>query len=180
MCARSQARRVEYAEHCAGEVRSRRACSALCRPCTLHPASLRILGLAPALKGHCAEVGKRHNVEVGFKAGDLGHLDPDIAVCFFRIAQESLRNGVMHGEATRFDVSLARFGEHIEMTVTDNGRGFDLEAARQNGGGLGLVSMEERAHVVGGGVQIVTGVGQGTTVRVRGPVEPPKLTSLPA
>jgi two-component system sensor histidine kinase UhpB len=134
----------------------------------LHPASLRILGLAPALKGHCAEVGKRHNVEVGFKAGDLGHLDPDIAVCFFRIAQESLRNGVMHGEATRFDVSLARFGEHIEMTVTDNGRGFDLEAARQNGGGLGLVSMEERAHVVGGGVQIVTGVGQGTTVRVRG------------
>jgi signal transduction histidine kinase len=86
----------------------------------------------------------------------------------------------MHGEATRFDVSLARFGEHIEMTVTDNGRGFDLEAARQNGGGLGLVSMEERAHVVGGGVQIVTGVGQGTTGRVRGPVEPPKLTSLPA
>jgi len=146
----------------------------------LHPASLRILGLAPALKTHCAEVGKRHNVEVAFNAGDLGHLHPDTAVCFFRIAQESLRNGVEHGEAKRFDVSLSRFGEHIEMTVTDNGCGFDPEAVRQNGGGLGLVSMEERAHVVGGGVQIVTGVGQGTTIRVRGPAEPPGLTSQPA
>lgn len=146
----------------------------------LHPASLRLLGLAPALKTHCAEIEKRHNVEVVFNAGDLGHLHPDIAVCFFRIAQESLRNGVMHGEAKRFDVSLARFGEHIEMTVADNGRGFDLEAVQQNGGGLGLVSMEERAHVVGGGVQIITGVGQGTTVRVRGPVDPPKLTPPPA
>ncbi|HTH00181.1 MAG TPA: ATP-binding protein, partial [Vicinamibacterales bacterium] len=99
---------------------------------------------------------------------------------FFRIAQESLRNGVMHGEAKRFDVSLARFGEHIEMTVTDNGRGFDVEAVRHNGGGLGLVSMEERAHVVGGGVQIITGIGQGTTIRVRGPVEPTKAIRLPA
>jgi len=146
----------------------------------LHPASLRILGLVPALKTHCTEVEKRHNVEVAFKAGDLGRLHPDIAVCFFRIAQESLRNGVMHGEAKRFDVSLARFGEHIEMTVTDNGRGFDIEAVRHNGGGLGLVSMEERAHVVGGGVQIITGVGQGTTIRVRGPVEPTKAIRLPA
>jgi len=146
----------------------------------LHPASLRILGLAPALKTHCTEVEKRNNVEVAFKAGDLGRLHPDIAVCFFRIAQESLRNGVMHGEAKRFDVSLARFGEHIEMTVTDNGRGFDVEAVRHNGGGLGLVSMEERAHVVGGGVQIITGIGQGTTIRVRGPVEPTKAIRLPA
>ena len=146
----------------------------------LHPASLRILGLAPALKTHCTEVEKRHNVEVAFKAGDLGRLHPDIAVCFFRIAQESLRNGVMHGEAKRFDVSLARFGEHIEMTVTDNGRGFDVEAVRHNGGGLGLVSMEERAHVVGGGVQIITRIGQGTTIRVRGPVEPTKAIRLPA
>jgi len=146
----------------------------------LHPASLRLLGLAPALKTHCAEVEKRHNVEVAFHASDIGHLHPDTAICFFRIAQESLRNGVMHGEAKRFDVSLARFGEHIEMTVTDNGRGFDVEAVRHNGGGLGLVSMEERAHVVGGGVQIITGIGQGTTIRVRGPVEPTKASRLPA
>jgi hypothetical protein len=88
------------------------------------------------LKTHCAEVEKRRNVQVAFNAGDLGYLHPEIAVCFFRIAQELHRNGVIH--------------------------------------------MEERAHVVGGGVQIITGVGQGTTIRVRGPVEPTKPIRLPA
>ena len=139
----------------------------------LHPASLRILGLAPALKTHCTEVEKRYNVKVAFKGGDIGPLHPDIAVCFFRIAQESLRNGVVHGQATRFDVSLTRVDEHLEMTVIDNGRGFDLDAVRQRAsGGLGLVSMEERAHVVGGEMQIRTALGRGTSIRVRGPVEP--------
>ena len=139
----------------------------------LHPASLRILGLAPALKTHCAEVEKRHHVKVVFKAGDIGPLHSDLAVCFFRIAQESLRNGVVHGQATRFDVSLTRVDHHLDMTVTDNGRGFDLDAVRQRAsGGLGLVSMEERAHVVGGEVQIVTGIGRGTSIRVRAPLEP--------
>jgi signal transduction histidine kinase len=136
----------------------------------LHPASLRILGLAPALKTHCVEVEKRHSVKVAFTADNIGPLHPDIAVCFFRIAQESLRNGVAHGQATRFDVSLTRVGEHIEMTVTDNGRGFDVEAVRQRAsGGLGLVSMEERVHVVGGEMQILTGIGRGTSIRVRAP-----------
>ena len=94
---------------------------------------------------------------------------PDVALCFFRIAQESLRNGVVHGEARRLSVSLARSGDDIELTVTDDGRGFDLEAVRGDGGGLGLVSIEERAHVIGGDVQIVTGPGQGTTIHVRAP-----------
>ena len=59
--------------------------------------------------------------------------------------QEALRNGAVHGDARRLAVSIARSGEHIELTVSDDGRGFDLEAARQDGRGLGLVSMEERA-----------------------------------
>ena len=53
--------------------------------------------------------------------------------------------------------------------VTDDGRGFDLERVRSDGGGLGLVSIEERAHVIGGDVRIVTGPGQGTTIHVRAP-----------
>jgi signal transduction histidine kinase len=139
----------------------------------LHPATLRLLGLGPALKAHCLEVEKRQDVKVSFKTeGDPGHLHPDVAVCFFRIAQESIRNGLAHGQAREFAVSLARSGEHVELTVTDNGRGFDLEAVRRGGRGLGLVSMEERAHVIGGDVQIVTGPGKGTTIRVRGPAEP--------
>jgi signal transduction histidine kinase len=138
----------------------------------LHPATLRLLGLAPALRSHCAELEKRYNVQIAFTTVDLGRVHPDVAVCFFRIGQEALRNGLVHGDAQQFAVSLARYDNYIEMTVSDNGRGFDLEAVSREGGGLGLVSMEERAHVVGGGVQIVTAIGHGTTVRVRGPAEP--------
>jgi signal transduction histidine kinase len=134
----------------------------------LHPASLHVLGLIPTLRAHCHEVEKQHHVQVTFEtAGDLRHLPPDVAVCLFRIAQESLRNGVVHGDALQFAVSLTRSGEYVELTIADHGRGFDPEAVR-DGGGLGLVSMEERAHAVGGDLHIVTSQ-QGTTIVVRWP-----------
>jgi signal transduction histidine kinase len=143
----------------------------------LHPASLRLLGLASTLKGHCLEVEKRHAVHVTFTSrGDLSDLAPDVAVCLFRIVQEALRNGIVHGAARRLMVSLGGTADHVQLTVADDGRGFDLEAVRRGGGGLGLVSIEERAHVVGGTAQIVTRLQQGTTIAVRVPI----VTSAPA
>jgi len=136
---------------------------------SLHPATLQLLGLAPALKGHCAEVTKQHGVQVTFTTdGNVQHVHPDVGLCLFRIAQESLRNGVQHGDARQLGVSLAASNGHIELTVTDDGRGFDLESVRRSGG-LGLVSIEERAHLVDGDVQILTAPGKGTTVLVRVP-----------
>ena len=140
----------------------------------LHPTTLRLVGLATALQAHCAEVAKRHAVHAQFKTeGYVGDLHNDLAVCFFRIAQEALRNGVVHGDARHLSVSLNRSGDQLEMIVTDDGRGFDLEAVRNNGGGLGLVSIEERAHAIGGEVSIISGSRQGTTVHVRAPVAAP-------
>jgi signal transduction histidine kinase len=145
----------------------------------LHPATLRMLGLTPALKAHCSEVEKRHAVEVRFTTeGDIGQVPPDVALCFFRIAQESLRNGIVHGRARHLEVSLARSGEDIEVTIADDGTGFDLETTIRSAGGLGLVSMEERAHLVGGSVHVVSEIGRGTTVRVRAPAEPLQPISL--
>ena len=142
----------------------------------LHPATLRLLGLAPALRSHCQEIAKRHGVQVQFSSeDDIGTVHPDVAVCFFRIAQESLRNGVIHGGARQMTVTLGREGEELDLTVVDDGRGFDLAAVRNNGQGLGLVTMEERAKLVGGHMSIVSVPGQGTTVRVRGPVNPHPL-----
>jgi signal transduction histidine kinase len=132
----------------------------------LHPATLRLIGLVPALAAHCLEVERRYDVQVRFKAeGHLGQIDPGIALCVFRIAQEALRNGAVHGEARRLGVSIVRCGENIELTVTDDGRGFDVETVRREGG-LGLVNMEERAHLVGGQMQIVSARGRGTTILV--------------
>jgi len=142
----------------------------------LHPATLRLLGLVPAIKTHCTEVAKRHNVHVTFRAqGDFQHMADDVAVCFFRIAQESLRNGVEHGEANRLRVSLTRSGDAIEMTVTDDGHGFNPDAVSRDGSGVGVVSMEERARGIGGTLHIVSGPERGTAIRIKAPLNsPPK------
>ena len=137
----------------------------------LHPATLRLLGLGTALQSHCAEIEKRHGVQVQYTTeGELEDIPSDVAVGLFRIAQESLRNSVVHGEARQLSVSLSRSNDHVDLIVTDDGSGFDLEAVRSSaGGGLGLVSIEERAHMIDGEVQIVTGIGQGTAIHVRAP-----------
>jgi len=85
-------------------------------------------------------------------------------LCLFRIAQEALRNAVMHGGGRHLEVSLVRLGDDIELTVHDDGRGFDVEAVRRDGRGLGLVSIEERGHAAGGEVMVVSQPGQGTTI----------------
>jgi signal transduction histidine kinase len=139
----------------------------------LHPPTLRLLGLASALKALCAEVAKRQGLDVAFSTnGAVGRLQPDMEIALFRIAQEALHNSVVHGHAHHVSVSLARSNGHVELTVADDGEGFDVGAARQRGSGLGLMSMDERAHVFGGDVQIVSTLEQGTTVRVRGSASP--------
>lgn len=136
----------------------------------LHPATLRLVGLATALEAHCTELAKQHGVAVSFAAeGEFADLDPDVAVGFFRMAQEAMRNATVHGHAGRLSVSLVRSAGNVELTVTDDGMGFDLEAARRNVSGLGLVSIEERAHLLNGETEIITAPRQGTTVRVRAP-----------
>lgn len=140
----------------------------------LHPSTLQVLGLATALKAHCAEVEKRHGVRVEFAADSaLGRLDHDLSVSFFRIAQESLRNAITHGHARRLTVALRRSDDQIAMTVTDDGDGFDVERVRAGDTGLGLVSMGERAHAFGGDVQVESQPGRGTSIKVRGPASVP-------
>ena len=142
----------------------------------LHPATLRLLGLAPALRSHCHEIAKRHGGQVEFSSAEgIGTVHPDVAVCLFRIAQESLRNSVAHGGAKHMTVALGRQGEELDLLVVDDGQGFDVTTVRNNGCGLGLVTMEERVNLVGGHMSIVSVPGHGTTVRVHGPVNPHPL-----
>jgi signal transduction histidine kinase len=136
----------------------------------LHPETLRLLGLAPARRAHCNEVAGRHGVEVQFFGGDIGTVPPDLSVCFFRIAQESLRNGIMHGHARHLTVRLARQHNRLELDVLDDGCGFDIYAEKGNRKGLGLIMMEERATLVGGTAEIDSQIGDGTTVRVVAPI----------
>jgi signal transduction histidine kinase len=65
------------------------------------------------------------------------------------------------------------------MTVTDNGRGFDLDAVNRDGSGVGVISMEERARAIGGTLHIVSGAQRGTIIRIKAPIIPPRPVSVP-
>jgi two-component system sensor histidine kinase UhpB len=115
-------------------------------------------------------VEQRYDTRVKFETrGDLALIPQETALCLFRISQEALRNAVSHGNARRIALSVVASGESVELTVIDDGTGFDLHESRRRGRGLGLVSMEERAHLIGGDLDISSRPGAGTTIRVRVP-----------
>lgn len=127
----------------------------------MHPAMLEQLGLPAALRELAQGVGGtagRARVEV---PDGLSPLAPAQSTCLYRIAQEALRNVARHAAAreTLITVGLARGG--VQLTVEDDGRGFDPAHA---GAGLGLTSMAERARELGGRVSVRSRPGEGTRV----------------
>jgi signal transduction histidine kinase len=138
----------------------------------LHPNLLKHAGLAAALKAHCTEVERQYHIQVSFHAeGQVEPANPVVMLSLFRIAQESLRNAAKHGHAQQIDLTLFEQDDSLTLSVTDDGGGFDPGGVRNNGG-LGLVSIEERARLVKGEVTIHSGPQQGTTISVRVPLEP--------
>ena len=97
--------------------------------------------------------------------GDFASIAPEAALCLYRIAQEALRNVIAHAGASRAEVRLLRTGDHAEITIADDGQGFDVASSLKRGKGLGLVSITERVRLAGGTVSIVAEPKKGTRVR---------------
>jgi PAS domain S-box-containing protein len=136
----------------------------------LHPGVLQHAGLIAALKGHCAEFGRQHAIEVTFSAAcGLDGIPQDIALCLYRVAQEALRNVVAHAGACKVQVTLRATGAGLALLIADDGQGFDLAQARSLGG-LGLISLEERVRLVGGSLAIHTEHKRGTEIQVQVPL----------
>jgi PAS domain S-box-containing protein len=133
----------------------------------LHPGVLQHLGLVGALESHCAEFRQQHGIAVAFDAtGDLAAVEPEIALCLFRTAQEALRNIAKHAGARRTRVVLSREPSVLALSISDDGQGFDPGLLSMGSGGLGLLSIEERARLLHGKVSIDTAPARGTTVKV--------------
>jgi hypothetical protein len=121
------------------------------------------------MHAHCDEVGRRQRLSIVVSADDDCHPPNRVtALTLFRIMQEALHNAAEHGQARQAVVTLKRTDGRLRLTVGDDGAGFDVAASR---GGLGLVSMEERARLAGGCVQVHSEVGRGTTIRVDVPFD---------
>ena len=117
----------------------------------LHPGVLQHAGLVAALQAHCAEFDRQHAIAVTFSADDPGDIPQDVALCLYRVAQEALRNVAAHAGARQVHVALRGTAAGLELTIADDGQGFDLAEARRRGG-LGLISLDERVRLVRGGL----------------------------
>lgn len=90
---------------------------------------------------------------------------PDMKVALYRIAQEALNNVAKHSRAQNASVSLTQRGHLVQLTIMDNGIGFDKTINPTNH--LGLRIMEERASAIGASLSIESVLGQGTQINVR-------------
>jgi PAS domain S-box-containing protein len=136
----------------------------------LHSSSLDYLGIAAAIKGCCKELSKQYDVDIEFTAFNVPEdLPKDISLCLFRVTQEALHNAVKYSGTSRYTVELRGMSDRIQLKVNDSGAGFDVEKARKNRG-LGLVSMQERVHLVSGSISVESKRGEGTTILVNVPI----------
>ena len=134
----------------------------------LHPTRLRLLGLIDALDRLRVEVS-RAAIPIAFTHEHVPPtLPPEVMLCLFRVAQETLQNAIRHSGATEVSIHLSGGGGRLTLTVADNGTGFDTDAAWQKG--VGLLSMVERLEAVGGSLQIRSAIGAGTSVTASVPL----------
>jgi signal transduction histidine kinase len=135
----------------------------------LHPAILTHLGLRAALQSFCVDFSAREEIDVEFSAQkEPAHLHEEIALCLYRVTQESLRNVARHSGARSVSVSLKSVRGALQLTIQDRGKGFDADRA---GEGLGLLGMKERVRLVDGSLEVRSRSAKGTRIHVQVPVQ---------
>ena len=142
----------------------------------LRPSALDDLGLLPALRAACAKFAERTGARLNLKGvRKIERLPALVETALYRILQEVLKNVEQHGGARHVTVCLRQEAGGVELAITDDGVGFDPKqyAGKQAGkGGLGLLSMRERAASVGGVLETRSALGKGVTIRARIPCGP--------
>jgi ligand-binding sensor domain-containing protein/signal transduction histidine kinase len=138
----------------------------------MYPLVLKEKGLMSVLRSYIYEWQDRNSIQVNLEVFNERRIDIQIEQALFRVIQEALSNVARHSNAAKVDLTLHFSKNRIELTIKDNGRGFD-KVARMNG--VGLQSMQERAHMIYGHLTITTAPGQGTIIRLVVPLRSPIL-----
>jgi PAS domain S-box-containing protein len=130
----------------------------------LHSSKLDYLGIVSAMRGFCTELSKQHELNIEFSERNVpAQLPKDVSLCLFRIAQEALHNAVKYSGVSQFTVDLSGVEGAVQLMISDAGAGFDVEEAKKNRG-LGLLSMQERIHLVHGTFSVESRRGHGTRI----------------
>lgn len=139
----------------------------------LRPSILDDLGLVEALEWWSSEFEKRSGIPCSFTPPD-DHIEvpSGIAIGLFRIYQESLTNVARHANAINVLAELTCASGQLILKITDNGKGFDTGNTGHKKT-LGLLGMKERTLMMGGGYEIISAPGKGTTVIITAPYNNP-------
>lgn len=142
----------------------------------LRPTLLDDLGLLEALEFYADTRLRPLGVQVTFETvGSERRLPPELETALFRVAQEAMSNVARHAGAENFSLTLEIQDGVVAVDIEDDGQGFDVEAtlARgKDGSPFGLMGMRERVDLLGGTLVVESRPGEGTSVRVRVPLEP--------
>lgn len=134
----------------------------------LRPIMLETGGLDATVKWLVQQFERRSGIATEV-VGRVGDVSGDLATACFRVIQEALTNILRHAQAHRVRIELSRREDLLELTIQDDGVGFDVAKAMDqpaNIGHLGLLGMKERVEILGGTLQIESQLRQGTRIRV--------------
>lgn len=135
----------------------------------LRPVEIDRLGLTKAIGAMAKKVAGASGVRIQTDLNTLdGIFSSDTEVNLFRMVQEGLSNIVKHSDAADASIQVRREPQMVEITMRDNGKGFETAAASAiHVSGLGLMSISERARIIGAKVQVSSAPGHGTTLTIR-------------
>ncbi|MEO6612312.1 MAG: sensor histidine kinase [Chitinophagaceae bacterium] len=137
------------------------------------PATLSKLGLIAALRNLINHITSQAGIQIHFSShGFEQRLDEHTEMSIYRIVLELINNIIKHAEASKVTVQMIRHPDYINLSVEDNGRGFDYENALKIKKGIGLGNIISRVEYLKGGIDVDTLPGRGTTVIIDIPYSP--------
>jgi PAS domain S-box-containing protein len=132
----------------------------------LHPAGIEHVGVASGLRSLCNDFSRKEDIAIQLVTPDSPEqVSFDVALCLYRVTEESLRNIQRHSGAKSARVTLAAKKDGLRLSISDDGVGFDIDKA-QPAQGVGLLSMEERVRLLNGSFRIKSHLRTGTELEV--------------
>ena len=137
----------------------------------LRPYQLDRLGLSKVIVATVSAVDDGSEIRFSSEIAELaGSLSKEAEINLYRIVQEGLHNIVEHSAATEATVIVKRDSQNVQIEIRDNGKGFRQATPESSSGGMGLISIAERAKIIGARCEICSAPGEGTVISINVPL----------
>ena len=142
----------------------------------LRPSMLDTLGLLPSIRSLCRRYNEvHHNMDLDVRLEiEEDDIPEKLKINCYRLIQECFNNAAKHSSADRLQLYMGRSGDFLVMAVSDNGKGFNVKEALNisaENNRLGLHGMIERVELSGGEIEITSGEGRSTEIRIQLPLK---------